>query len=56
MKKLKMELNLIYREKIQILTPRNCQLVRLKLVSKKNATIVGKLAKEILGKAEFLKK
>jgi len=44
MKKLKAELNHIYRDKIQILTPRNCQMVRLKLVSKKNAKILGRLA------------
>lgn len=41
MKKLKTELNLEFKEKLQILTPRNCQLVKLKLVSKKNAKILG---------------
>lgn len=55
MKKLKNELNLIYHEKIQILTPRNCQLVKLKLVSKKNVKILGKLAKNVLNQSEVLK-
>ena len=47
MKKLKNELNIEFRDKLQILTPRNCQLVKLKLMSKKNAKILGQLAKEI---------
>lgn len=55
MKKLKNELNLIYHEKIQILTPRNCQLVKLKLVSKKNVKILGKLAMNVLNQSEVLK-
>jgi cleavage and polyadenylation specificity factor subunit 3 len=48
MKKLRAELNHIYRDKIQIQTPRNCQLVKLKLLSKKNAKILGRLAKDII--------
>jgi len=55
MKKLKTELNLIYHEKIQILTPRNCQLVRIKLVSKKQAKILGRLAKEVVSTANQLR-
>lgn len=48
MKKLKGELSSKYHDKIQILTPRNCQLVKLKLVSKKSAKILGRLAKEVI--------
>ena len=55
MGKLKTELGLIYHEKIQILTPRNCQLVKLKLVSKKQAKILGRLAKEVITKHENLR-
>ena len=50
MKKLKAELNLIYRERIQIMTPRNCQQVLLHLLSKKSAQLLGKLAKETIEK------
>ena len=55
MKKLKTKLNLEFKEKLQILTPRNCQLVKLKLVSKKNAKILGQLAKEVLHETQMLK-
>ena len=55
MKKLKAELNHIYREKIQILTPRNCQMVKLKLVSKKNAKILGRLAQDVIRETNELK-
>lgn len=48
MGKLRDRLVSIYKEKIQILTPRNCQLVRFKLDSKKSAKIIGNLAKKIV--------
>jgi hypothetical protein len=32
-----------------VLTPKNCQTVRLKLVTKKSAKIIGKLAKRVIG-------
>ena len=48
MKKLKNELGIEFRDKLQILTPRNCQLVKLKLVAKKNAKILGQLAKDVI--------
>ena len=48
MKKLKNELGILFRDKLQILTPKNCQLVKLKLVAKKNAKILGQLAKEVI--------
>jgi cleavage and polyadenylation specificity factor subunit 3 len=48
MKKLKNELGVIFRNKLQILTPKNCQLVKLKLVAKKNAKILGQLAKDVI--------
>jgi hypothetical protein len=48
MKKLKAELDLIYKQKLQIMMPRNCQMVKMKLVSKKKATILGKLAINII--------
>lgn len=44
MGKLKNALMKIYKEKISILTPTNCQPVRFKLVSKKSAKILGNLA------------
>lgn len=46
-KKLKAELFQIYRDKIKILNPKNCQLLKLKLISKKNAKILGRLAIEV---------
>ena len=48
MSKLKNELMKEYKDRISILTPRNCQQVRFKLVSKKSAKIIGKLAKCII--------
>lgn len=48
MGKLRDRLVSIYKEKIQILTPRNCQLVRFKLDSKKSAKIIGNLARKIV--------
>jgi len=48
MGKLRDRLLTIYKERIQILTPRNCQLVRFNLISKKSAKIIGKLAKKVL--------
>ena len=56
MKKLKGELNMIYKEKIQIMTPRNCQMVKLKLISKKNAKILGSLAKDVINETANLKR
>jgi cleavage and polyadenylation specificity factor subunit 3 len=41
MKKLQNDLQSRYKEKIKVLTPKNCQPVRLKLVTKKTAKIVG---------------
>lgn len=55
MKKLKTELNQKFKEKLQILTPRNCQLVKLKLVSKKNAKILGQLAREVMLETNILR-
>ena len=51
MGKLRDRLNSIYKDKIQILTPRNCQLVRFNLVSKKSAKIIGNLAKKVIEQA-----
>lgn len=48
MRKLKAELNLIYHEKIQILNPKNCQYVNLKLISKKTAKVLGQLAEKVV--------
>lgn len=46
MKKLQNDLQARYKEKIKVLTPKNCQPVRLKLVTKKAAKIIGHLAKK----------
>ena len=51
MGKLRDRLQSIYKERIQILTPRNCQLVRFNLVSKKSAKIIGSLAKRVIEQA-----
>ena len=48
MGKLRDRISSIYKERIQILTPRNCQLVRFNLISKKSAKIIGNLAKKVL--------
>lgn len=48
MGKLKNALDASYKDKIQILTPKNCQQVRFNLVSKKTAKILGRLAKNIV--------
>jgi mRNA degradation ribonuclease J1/J2 len=49
MKKLQNDLISRYnKDKIKVLTPKNCQPVRLKLISKKSAKIIGKLAKNTL--------
>ena len=55
MRRLKGELNQIYREKIQIMNPRNCQLVRLKLESQKSAQILGRLAQEVITQTNEIK-
>jgi cleavage and polyadenylation specificity factor subunit 3 len=44
MGKLKNQLHIEFKNKFTILTPRNCQQVRFKLISKKSAKIIGKLA------------
>ena len=46
---------MIYKEKIQIMTPRNCQTVKLKLISNKNAKILGSLAKDVFTETMLLK-
>ena len=46
MKKLQNDLQARYRDKIKVLTPKNCQPVRLKLVTKKSAKIIGNLPKQ----------
>ena len=38
------------------MTPRNCQMVKLKLISKKNAKILGSLAKDVINETANLKK
>ena len=48
MKKLQNDLQARWKEKIKVLTPKNCQPVRLKLVTKKSAKIIGQLAKQTL--------
>jgi len=48
MKKLQNKLLSLYQDKIKVLTPKNCQPVRLKLVTKKSAKIIGKLAKRVI--------
>ena len=48
MKKLKAELDLSYKQKIQIMMPRNCQLVRMRLLSKKNAKLMGSIASKVI--------
>ena len=48
MGKLRDRLLSIYKDKIQIMTPRNCQLVRFKLILKKSAKIIGNLAKIVI--------
>ena len=48
MGKLKQALTQQYRNKIQILCPRNCQKVRFNLISKKSAKIVGQMAKQMI--------
>ena len=55
MSKLKNELMKEYKDRISILTPRNCQQVRFKLVSKKSAKIIGKLAKLVTLETDMLK-
>ena len=55
MGKLRDRLQSIYKERIQILTPRNCQLVRFNLVSKKSAKIIGSLAKRVIEQAMLAK-
>lgn len=37
-----------YKDKVKVLTPKNCQPVRLKLVTKKSAKIIGRLAKQTI--------
>jgi hypothetical protein len=54
MKKLKGDLDLSYKQKIQIMMPRNCQLVRMKLLGKKNAKLLGALAKSVVLKQQAL--
>ena len=48
MGKLRDRLQSIYTERMQIMTPRNCQLVRFNLISKKSAKIIGNLAKKVV--------
>jgi hypothetical protein len=55
MKKLKGELDKIYEGKIEIMTPRNCQTVKLKLISNKNAKILGSLAKDVIAETFTMK-
>jgi len=55
MSKLKNALTGEYKDRISILTPKNCQQVRFKLVSKKSAKIIGKLAKTIMQETEKIK-
>ena len=55
MGKLKNALVGIYKDSISILTPRNCQQVRFKLVSKKSAKIIGKLAKDVTQETNMLR-
>jgi len=38
------------------MTPRNCQMVKLKLISKKNAKILGSLAKDVINETANLKR
>jgi len=47
MRKLQNELNLKYKEKVKVLTPKNCQSVKLMLLSKKTAKVIGKLAQNL---------
>jgi cleavage and polyadenylation specificity factor subunit 3 len=55
MSKLKNALLGEFKDKISILTPKNCQQVRFKLVSKKSAKIIGKLAKTVTQETESLR-
>jgi hypothetical protein len=55
MSKLKNALTGEYKDRISILTPKNCQQVRFKLVSKKSAKIIGKLAKTIMQETDRIK-
>lgn len=55
MGKLRDRLASIYKEKIQILTPRNCQLVKFNLISKKSAKIIGNLAKKVIQETIMLR-
>lgn len=48
MKKLQNDLQARYKEKIKVLTPKNCQQVRLKLIAKKSAKIIGQLARKTM--------
>jgi protein required for attachment to host cells len=55
MSKLKNALVGEYKDRISILTPKNCQQVRFKLVSKKSAKIIGKLAKTVMQETDQIK-
>ena len=55
MKNLKNSLNEKYAALMQILTPRNCQMVKFNLVSKKSAKIIGNLAKKVISQTAELK-
>jgi len=55
MSKLKNALVGEYKDRISILTPKNCQQVRFKLVSKKSAKIIGKLAKKVMQETDQIK-
>lgn len=55
MSKLKNALLSEFKDKISILTPKNCQQVRFKLVSKKSAKIIGMLAKTVMHETETLR-
>ena len=55
MGKLRDELQGIYQNNIQIMTPRNCQLVRFKLDSKKAAKVIGNLAKKVIKQTNLVR-
>jgi len=52
MRRLQDSLSKRYKDRVNILTPKNCQSVKLELLSKKTAKLIGKLAHTILNQPQ----
>jgi hypothetical protein len=55
MGKLKGALNQKFKDRIQIMCPRNCQKVRFNLILKKSAKILGSLAQQVINETVVLR-